>query len=53
MAHLQKYVPAKEYVTEVNVDGIHNESLHNVYVHPLLFVDDQLTEARARAAKKR
>ena len=53
MTHLQKYVPAKEYVKQVSVpDGSSQHMLRDAILHPLLFGGDQLTAARARGAKK-
>ena len=52
MAHLQQYVPAKEYIEEAVVEGTEGCSLNNALLHPLLFGSDQLTAARGRGAKK-
>ena len=53
MIFLHQYIPAKQYVEAVDVEGADRPiTVHCAVLHPLLFGGDQLTASRARGSRQ-
>ena len=53
MEEMHGYVPIQQYIEEYEVIGTDDDTIEipHAHMHPILFGGDQLTAARARAAK--